>query len=209
MRRLNSTVIALLGGLIILVLLVVYFAANRNSNQDKLSNAVVSANIPPSHEKLCASKEAYDLIKAELFRRAAQLRGSDQAAYDKVSGFAVVRMENPVMESEEQSTGAVNCSGFLSLDLPPGVAVAGGRQTLSSDVDYSVRRAADGSGTAVVLRNAEAIITPLATLTQVARPAPQPVPSPAENAVTPETSQGNGVEAAPPAPAPAVPRSNL
>ena len=35
------------------------------------------------------------------------------------------------MESQDGSTGAVNCSGSLSLDLPPGVAVVGGRRTLT------------------------------------------------------------------------------
>ena len=54
--------------------------------------------------------------------------------------YAVLRMENPVMESEDSTTGAVNCSGSLSLDLPPGVAVVGGRRTLMSDVDYTVSR---------------------------------------------------------------------
>ena len=75
------------------------------------------------------------------------------------------------MESEDSSTGAVNCSGSLSLDLPPGVAVVGGRRTLTSDVDYTVQPAADGSGNVVLLRNADAIITPLATLARVAQPA--------------------------------------
>ena len=50
---------------------------------------------------------------------------------------AVLRMENPVMESQDSTTGAVNCSGSLALDLPPGVAVVGGRHSLSSDVDYT------------------------------------------------------------------------
>ena len=125
----------------------------------------------PASEKACASKSTYDLIKRDLFRRAAQVRGSDQAAYEQLSTVAVLRMENPVMESEDSSTGAVNCSGSLFLDLPPGVAVVGGRHTLTADVDYSVQPAADGSGPVVFLRNAEAIVTPLATLSRTAQPA--------------------------------------
>jgi len=78
------------------------------------------------------------------------------------------------MESQDNSTGAVNCSGSLALDLPPGVAVVGGRRTLTSDVDYTVTAAADGSGPVVLLRNADAIVTPLATLAAVAQPAPEP-----------------------------------
>ena len=125
-------------------------------------NATKAKALAP--EKLCASNQTYDLIKRELFRRAAQLRGSDQAAFDQLSAYAVVRMENPVMESQDNASGAVNCSGNLSLDLPPGVRIVGGRQTLTSDVDYTVQAAADGSGKIVLLRSADAVIAPLATL---------------------------------------------
>jgi hypothetical protein len=193
--RPNWTLIALIAAVAFLVLIVAYFATRGNSNQDKLTNAELAQSAPqPSRAKLCASSTTYDFIKRELFRRAAQLRGSDQAAYDRVSAAAVVRMDNPVMESEDTSTGAVNCSGSLSLDLPPGVT-AGGRTTLMSDVDYSVQQAADGSGMAVVLRNAEAIITPLSTLAQVTQPPPQTdvneiaPESPDENQTAPEADQ--------------------
>jgi len=165
-RRLNWTTIALIGGLLLLVLLVAYFATGRNPDQDKLTNAQVATAAPSSSEKLCSRNSTYDALKRELFRRAAQLRGNNQAAYDQLAGAAVVRMENPVMESEDSSNGAVNCSGSLSLDLPPGVAAVGGRRTLSSDIDYAV----DASG-AVALHNADAIIAPLATLARVAQPA--------------------------------------
>jgi hypothetical protein len=187
MRQTNWTIVALIGGLILLVIIVAYLATRGNSAQDKLTNPEISSTPAATHEKLCASKSTYDLIKAELFRRAAQLRGSDQAAYDKLSAYAVVRMENPVMESEDSSTGAVNCSGSLSLDLPPGVAVVGGRRSLMADVDYTVQPAADASGTVVLVRNADAIVAPLATLARVAEPA-----APAEtNEVAPEQAEAN------------------
>jgi len=102
-------------------------------------------------------------------------------------------MENPVMESEDSSTGAVNCSGSLSVDLPPGVAVVGGRRSLMSDVDFTVQPAADGSGSVVLLRSADAIITPLATLARIAEPAQPP------------TAGDNATEAAPVGPAPLEP----
>jgi hypothetical protein len=175
-------VIALVAGLLLLVLLVAYFATSRNPDQDKLTNAQVTTSTVPNHEKLCASNSTFDQIKRELFRSAGQLRGSDQAAYDELAGVAVVRMENPVMESEDSSTGAVNCSGSLSLDLPPGVSVAGGRRTLMSDIDYTV----DASG-GVALHNADAIIGPLATLVRVAEP---PEVSAEGNEVAPEENVG-------------------
>lgn len=178
MKHTNWTTISLIGGLLLLVLMLAYFATNRDSNQDKLSDSQISASGAPatSAEKACASKATYDLIKRELFRRAAQLRGSDNAAYDQLSAHAVLRMENPVMESENEANRAVQCSGSLSIDLPPGVAVAGGRRTLMAGIDYSVQPAADGSGNVVLLRNADAIIAPLATLTRTSQPRPAPPP---------------------------------
>jgi uncharacterized protein YecT (DUF1311 family) len=185
-RRLNWTTIALIAGLVLLVLLVAYFASRGSADQDKLTNAEASNGSTQNPDKLCASKPTYELIKRDLFRRAAQLRGSDQAAYDRLAAFAVVRMENPVMESNDSATGAVNCSGSLSLDLPPGVAVVGGRRSLMSDVDYTIQPTADVSGNVVLLRNADAIITPLATLAKIEQSAPPPVTAPEENIVAPD-----------------------
>lgn len=198
LRGLNWTTILLIGGLVLLVLLVAYFATSRNSDQDKLTNAQVATSAAPANrQKLCASSATYDLIKRELFRRAAQLRGTDQAAYDRLSVAASLRMENPVMESEDGSTGAVNCSGSLSLDLPPGVAAVGGKTTLASDVDYTVQPAADGSGNVVLLRNADSIIAPLATLARTQQAPPQTV----QNEVAPETPDETAPEAEQPEPA--------
>jgi hypothetical protein len=198
MRGLNWTTIALIAGLVLLVLLVAYFATGRNSDQDKLTNAQIAATAPRNREKLCASSNTYDLIKRELFRRAAQLRGTDQAAYDRLSAYAVLRMENPVMESEDKASGAVNCAGSLSLDLPPGVAVVGGRRTLMSDIDYTVTPAADGSGNVVLLRNADAIIAPLATLARTEQPT-----QPTTNEVADQPQETNQAAPQPEQPAPA------
>lgn len=180
-KRTFSPILLALGGLLVLLLLLWLFTGNRSADQDKLTGAETNEASTANPEKRCASKRTYELIKQELFRRAAQVRGSDQAAFDKLSAYAVLRMENPVLESENSDTGAANCSGSLSLDLPPGVAVVGGRRTLTSDVDYTLQRAADGSGDVVLLRNADAIVTPLATLARVsdtASPAEPQTPDP-------------------------------
>jgi uncharacterized protein YecT (DUF1311 family) len=174
---LSWTTIALIGGLILLIIVIGYFATRGNPDQDKLTGtdtAADNAAAVSDPSKLCASNGTYESIKHDLFRRAAQVRGSDQAAFDTLSNYASLRMEHPVMESQDESTGAVNCSGSLSLDLPPGVAIVGGRRTLTADVDYTVQPAADGSGNVVLLRNADAIITPLATLAKVSQPEAQP-----------------------------------
>ena len=69
-----------------------------------------------------------------------------------------------------------------------------GRRSLMSDVDYTVQPAGDGSGNVVLLRNADAIITPLATLAKVGEPAPAPAATPDENAVAPEHLEPNVAE---------------
>lgn len=198
-----------LGGVVLLLLLLFLLFARGNSNQDKLTGTESGNKVAASSpEKLCASKQTYDLIKRELFRRAAQVRGSDQAAYDRLSAYASLRMENPVMASEDRTNGAVSCSGTLALDLPPGVAVVGGRRTLSADIDYTVQRAADDSGNVVLLRNADAIISPLATLARTRQEAaPPPAPKPPESPAAPETpsDQPASPQAPEAPPAPSVP----
>jgi uncharacterized protein YecT (DUF1311 family) len=174
---LSWTTIALIGALLLLILLVAFFATRGNPDQDKLTGSETAADnaaTASDPSKLCASKATYESIKHDLFRRAAQVRGSDQPAFDTLSNYASLRMEHPVMESQDRTTGAVNCSGSLSLDLPPGVAIVGNRRTLTADVDYTVQPAADGSGPVVLLRNVDAIVTPLATLTKVSQPEAQP-----------------------------------
>ena len=78
-------------------------------------------------------------------------------------------------ESQDESSRRRSAArASLSLDLPPGVAVAGGRRTLTADIDYTLQPAADGSGDGLLLRNADAIVTPLATLARVAQPPQAP-----------------------------------
>jgi len=195
-RRVNWVVFALLGGVVLLIGLLWFFSSNRNPAQDRLADNQVAA-AAPDPEKRCAAQATYDLIKRELFRRAAQLRGSDQAAYDQLAAYAVLRMENPVLESQDAGTGALNCSGSASLDLPPGVTIVGGKHTLMADVDYTIQPAADGSGDVLLLKNADTIIAPLATLARVGTPASAAAPVAAGGApVEP------GTPAAPPAAAP-------
>ena len=179
-----SPLLIALGGLLLL-LLVLWLFSGRNPDQDKLSDDQLGMAKPASAEKLCTGKATYDLIKRELFRRAAQLRGSDQAAFDRLSAYAVLRVENPVMENEDLKSGAASCSASMALDLPPGVAVVGGRRTLAAELDYTVQPAADGSGRVVLLRNPDPIVTPLATLARIAQPTPQPQLPPEANMVAP------------------------
>jgi hypothetical protein len=205
--KVSWTTLALIAAVILMVLLVAYFATRGGgSNLDKLTSSELAQGEQQSKaqapEKACGTNATYDLIKRELFRRAAQLRGSDQAAFDKLSAYAVIRMENPVMESQDKDTGAINCSGSLSLDLPPGIAVVGGRHTLSSDIDYTLQQAADGSGPVVLLRNAEAIVAPLATLARVNQPVAPVAATPETNPTAPQQTSGAAPVTQPPSPTP-------
>ena len=164
MQRVNPTILAAiaLGALILLIVAMMVFAG-RDGEDDRLTGDEVTAS-REDPEQRCASRATYDQIKRELFRRAAALRGSDEAVFGDIAGYSTIRMEAPALSDENAETDAVTCNGALTLDLPPQVAVVGGRRSLSADVLYTIQPAADGSGNVVTLANADDIITPLATL---------------------------------------------
>ena len=206
-QRINPTVLAAIAlGAIILLIVVMIVLAGRNGEDDRLfGNEAAASREDP--EKECASQATYDRIKRELFRRAAALRGSDEAAFGNLASYSTVRMEAPALRDENEETGAVTCNGTLTVDLAPGVAVVGGRRSLSADILYTVQPAADDSGDVLTIANADEIITPLATLARTT--APQ---EPTLNEVVPATELPAPTPTAPvdplaPAPAPA-PRAN-
>ena len=205
MRKLDrSTVISLsLVGLILLLILGVALSRRGDGAQDRLTEDEISQSgvTLDEAERRCASQKSYDLIKRELFRRAAEMRGSDRGAFDQLAAAASVRMEAPAMTARDAELGTVSCSGHLSLDLPPGVAVVGGRRTLQADVDYRLQRAADGSGDILTLEGADAILVPLATLAQTERP--QAPLQPPAGSVVPTAPPIPDVQQ-PPAPTPPV-----
>jgi hypothetical protein len=132
-------------------------------------------------EKLCASSSTYDKIKLELFREAAEVRGRDQATYDKIAAYSAIRVDEPVLRARDEALNSFTCTARLALDLPPGLEVSGGRRSLVASIGYTVQPAAGGSGEMVTLSGADPITAPLATLAKVGPPAPSapiaPVPS--------------------------------
>ena len=151
----------------------------------------------------CASGPTYALVKREIFRRAAQIRGRDDALLDRIASAAALRVERPVVRSRDEGLGSIACAAAVSVDLPPGLAVAGGGTSLSAALDYTIQPAADGTGDVIALTNAEAITVPLATIgrTAAAAPSPVPVPVPADP-LAPRP-------AAPSVPAPAPPPTQV
>jgi len=208
MRRVNPTVLAAAAiGLLVLIAAVLILTRQGRRDQDKLSDDQAAGN-RTGPEKRCASQRTYDRIKSEIFRQAAEVRKSDRAAFDRLASYASVRVDGPLLRSHDAELGTVRCTGRLSIDLPPGVAVVGGRRSLSADVDYVLQPAADGSGDVVILEGADPIIVPLATLARTGETAPTPA-VPVQPGDQPSASTPVGpVPSAPPTasePAPAPP----
>jgi hypothetical protein len=210
MRRLTPTHFALIAAGLILLLLVGVLAGRGRGNpeQDKLSDEqVASANggKVAAPGKACGAQATYDELKRELFRKAAALRGRDQATYDRLAAYATLVVDRPRLVEEMGAIGGVRCAGNISLVIPPGVEVVGGRRQLSGDADYTVQPAADGSGPAVVVDGVDSIVVPLATLARTApRPVPVQIPSP-EPRPFDESAVAAPTAPAAPRPAPAAP----
>jgi len=174
-------IVALVAAVLAGVLLASTVWDNRfKSDENAVGNSIAETK-PADMEKWCAAQATYDAMKRELFRRAAQVRGSDDQAYARLSDFALLRVNGPVARGIDDQLQSVTCSGGAVLELPPGVQVAGGRRSLSGDVDYIVQPAADGTGNVVRLGNADSIVVPLATLTRMASPQPAPAEPQLEN----------------------------
>ena len=195
MQRLSPTVLAAIAlGALILLIVGMMVVGNRSSDDDRLTNEGRAAQENP--EQRCASQATYNLIKRDLFRQASTLRGSGQAAFDSIAASSSIRVEAPLLRDDNASSGSVTCNATVTIDLPPGLAVTGGRKTLSADVLYTVEPAADSSGNVVTLTNAEEIVTPLATLGRIAAVQTDPLSS-AVNEVAPVDPLAPVVEPAP------------
>jgi uncharacterized protein YecT (DUF1311 family) len=152
---------------LLLIGLLLTTLGSNGAPEDRLADNPVDGAPPTNPERVCASQAVHDLIKRELFRRAAQAREGDQPAFDTLARYAVARMEAAAATGEDEDAGTISCTGTLWLDLPPGVIAAGGRRTLNADVNYTAQPATEGSPRLVGLGNADAIVTALSSLARV------------------------------------------
>ncbi len=182
MQRVNPTVIAAiaLGALILLIVAMMVFGS-RSGEDDRLTGSEVEASGEDPAAR-CSGQATYDEIKKELFRRAAASRGGDEAAFGKIATYSSLRMEAVVLRDD--SAEGITCNGTLTLDLPPGVAIAGGRRSLSADVLYTVQPGANSSGSGLSLANADDLISQLATLAKTEAPAEDAIANSTTNDVT-------------------------
>ena len=126
----------------------------------------------------CSSSEAFDLIKADLFRQAAALRGSNDPAFQQLAGYSVLRAQSQIVRKTDEKSGTVSCSGTIVLDLPPGVEVIGGRRSLPGKLSYSLTGREGGRPELRSLANADVIAVPLATVATTGSSTGQPLPPP-------------------------------
>lgn len=163
MRKSHSAAAAIpLAALLVIVGVTAAVSSRPNKSEDPAGRTV--ANASDERNKRCASQKTYAAIQRELFRQAAETRGSDEAAFSHISDYSIVRMEQPVVRSFDEELATLRCSGKLVLQLPRGIAVVGGRHALAAEVDYVLQPAADGTGDVVMLEGQAPITIPLATL---------------------------------------------
>ena len=192
------TIIAIaLGAILLIGLLYTYATRNGGAPSDRLGDEEVSGSVeePTDAAQACAAQRTYDELRRELFRKAAAIRGRDEAVFDEIARKAMLSVDRPRLVESEESIGQVRCTGTLVVVLPPGLSTGNGLSQLRGDAEYGVQAAADGSGPTVTLLSGESITAALATLVRkgsasaaTQSPAAQPdVLLPAPSQVAPPT----------------------
>ncbi len=111
----------------------------------------------------CASDATYDRLKQVVFDEAIQVRNADPVNLDLLASSSLVRVENPVVKSRDETLDVTVCSGRFILQVPPGAEPAfSGKHQLVADIEYAAQAASDGSGLVYQIRGAEPIIYSLA-----------------------------------------------
>ncbi len=114
-------------------------------------------------EKLCASRSVNERLKARIFDDAATAGAGASGNLNLLASFSEVRMDQPLLKSQDEELGVTVCTGRFVLLLPPGSEQRfGGRTLLQADVEYAAQSAADGSGLVYQLRGADSIVYRLA-----------------------------------------------
>ena len=111
----------------------------------------------------CSSEQTYDRLKQVAFDEAIRIRNADPVNLDLLSTHSLVRVENPVVKSRDETLDVTVCSGRFILTVPPGAEKAfAGKRQLVADIEYAAQAAADGSGLVYQIKGAEPIIYNLA-----------------------------------------------
>lgn len=176
-RRASPTALFAAASMALLLLVVAWPQLSVSERPDRLADRLAdpplrqaaTATADPGAD--CSSQSTRDLVKRELFRRAAELRGSDSAPFERLARHALIRIDSSSLDDAGPSpAGTVRCRASVALDLPPGVAVTGGRRSLAAEIGYALKTAKGGGGS-VSLSDEGLIVAPLATLAQIRPPA--------------------------------------
>jgi len=137
-------------------------AADTSTITDRPPPPLLTTARPEAGEKvagpdLCSDNRAAGLIKQALFQRASGSRSADRALLAQAEPLASARVESAHAED-------AGCGGWLSLDIPPGVAVDGDRINLSSEIAFALTRSEDGAIQLSTLSGADNVVRALATL---------------------------------------------
>ena len=177
--------------------------------EDKLDDATLSTSdgskAAPrvATDDRCRAGASHEAVKRELFRRAAEVRGSNGDNYARIGEAAVLVIDGAAPVVAATASQAIDCQGRGTLRLPPGLVAASGRTMLSGDLAFTV--GAD-RGHTVTVGEGDAIIVPLATLTQSRGRSTSPAPSPSPSIDPPTAPTAPRPPVAAPAPRPSVPR---
>jgi len=132
-----------------------------------IANVADGGNSAAADQK-CASQTTYDAIKKQIFDAARKKVTTNPLPLASLQNASVVRMTSPLVVNDNPQFQRTDCSGQLTLLLPPTASTAfGGTNTLSANLQYSVQQAADHSGTVVQATGAEAISDQLASATDL------------------------------------------
>ncbi len=194
MRWLNPTTAVLITAVLALLLVGYVFGVGDPDREERTASSAAR-----DAAARCSSREASELLKRELFARAAALRGRDGAAMAQAARFSAVRVASATATDVDEGSEEVTCRSSLVVDLPPEMAVVGGRRSLAGTAEYRLQAGENGQAQLRLLSNPQAIVTPLAALTPAQRQAP------ATYDVTTAEANASGPEPAGPAVAPPPP----
>ena len=154
--------------------------------QAKIVPVKGAVETPADH---CSDPSAGDLIKAELFRQAAELRPADRAQLERVAPHAHLRIESAASKAT-----ANGCSGWAAIDFPPGLVVDGSRSNLNAEISFAMAQSGQELRLAS-LSGVRGLVRSIATLGPPPRE-PETISAPATKeiaAVEPSKSPGRKV----------------
>jgi hypothetical protein len=140
-----------------------YFWANPEPAMQAQAERAADRQFAARLKAACASDATYDRLKQVAFDEAIRLGSADPANLDLLSTYSLVRVEDPVVKSHDDTLDVTVCSGRFILELPPGAERGfDGEKRLAADIEYAAQAAADGSGLVYQLDGAEPIVRRLA-----------------------------------------------